>query len=158
MAWCPHLQKDTDNVKKVQGRATRMMLEISSLSYDKGLYECGILSLVMRELRLDLILVFNIMKGFVIVEADKFFQFLEDPRTRGHNLQVFKQTCRLNIRKYTFSPRVITEWNPLSPEAVTAKTVNLLKGVICPLSSKLWGYIQAKDGCLPQFLCPISCC
>ena len=37
----------------------------------------------MRRLRSDLILVFEIMKGFVKVEADRFINFLGDPRTRG---------------------------------------------------------------------------
>ena len=56
-----------------------MVPEIYSLSYEEGLYECGILSLEMRRLRSDLILVFEIVKGFVKVEADKFFLFLENP-------------------------------------------------------------------------------
>ena len=33
-AWHPHLQQDIDNTEKVQRRATRMILEISSLCYD----------------------------------------------------------------------------------------------------------------------------
>ena len=40
-AWRRHLQKDIDNIEKVQRRATRMMPEISSLSYDKRLRKCG---------------------------------------------------------------------------------------------------------------------
>ena len=84
----------------------------------------------MRRLRSGLILVLRIKKGFVNFEADKFFQFLEDARTRGHKLRIIRQTCRLNIRKYTISQRVITEWNHLPPEAVIAKTVILSKRVI----------------------------
>ena len=49
--WHPYLQKDIDNTKKVQRRATRMMPEISSLCYDEGMYQCGDLSLEMRRLR-----------------------------------------------------------------------------------------------------------
>ena len=60
-----------------------MIPEISSLCYDEKFHKCGILSLEMRRLRSDLILVLKIVKGFVKVMADKFFQFLEDPRTRG---------------------------------------------------------------------------
>ena len=85
-AWHPHLQKDIDNIEKVQKRATRMIPEISSLSYDERLYKCSILSIEMRRLRSDLILVSKMVKGFVTVVADKFFQFLEDPHTRGHNI------------------------------------------------------------------------
>ena len=40
-----------------------MIPEISNLSYDQRLYKCCILSIEMRRLRLDLILVFMIVKG-----------------------------------------------------------------------------------------------
>ena len=88
-AWHPHLQKDIDNTEKVERRATRMIPKIHSLSYDVRLYKCSMLSLEMRRLRSDLIIVPKIVKGFVKVEEDKFFQFLEDPCTRIY-LQTFK--------------------------------------------------------------------
>ena len=72
-AWRPRRQKDIDNMENVQRRATRMMPDIHSLSYDERLNKCGILSLEMRRLRSDLVLVLKIVKGFVKVEADKFF-------------------------------------------------------------------------------------
>ena len=50
-AWRPHLQKEIYNIKKVQRRATRMIPEITSLSYEERLYKCGIFSLEMRRLR-----------------------------------------------------------------------------------------------------------
>ena len=89
-AWRPHLQKDTDGIEKVQRRTTRMIQEIHSLSYDEGLYKFGVLSFEIRRLRSDLILVLNIVKGFVKFEADKFFKLMEERRTRGHNLRIFK--------------------------------------------------------------------
>ena len=55
-----------------------MIPEIHSLSYDEGLCKCGILSLEMRRLRCDLILIIEIVKGFVKVEVDTLFQFNED--------------------------------------------------------------------------------
>ena len=87
---------DIDNIE-VQRSATRMIPEICSLNYEDRLYKCGILSLELRRLCSDLILVPWLVKGFVKVMAEKFFQSLEDPRTRGHVVRIFKQTCRLNI-------------------------------------------------------------
>ena len=58
-----------------------MILQVSSLSNEERLYKCGILCRKMRRLLSDLILVPKIMKGFVKVKADKFFQFLEDLHT-----------------------------------------------------------------------------
>ena len=109
------------------------MPEITSLSYEEGLYKCGILSHEMMRPRSHLIIVHMIVKGFVKVDADKFCQFLDYPLARGHNFRIVKQTCKLNIRKYAFSHRVITEWHNLPPEAVTTKTVNFFEGVIDPL-------------------------
>ena len=63
-AWCPYLQKDIDNTEKVQRRATKMIPELSSLSYDERLERTGLISLEMRRLRADLIEVFKIVNGF----------------------------------------------------------------------------------------------
>ena len=86
-----------------------MIPEISTLSCEERLFACGILSLEMRRLRSDLVLVLMIIKGFVKVEADKFFQFLDDLRIRGLDLLIIRQTCRVNITKYTFGDRMITD-------------------------------------------------
>ena len=63
-AWRPHLQKDIGNINKVQRKATRMIPEISSLSYEERLHRYDVLSHEMARLRSDLILVFKITKGF----------------------------------------------------------------------------------------------
>ena len=138
-----------------------MIPEISNLIYEERLYKCGFLSLEMRRLHSGLILVFEIMKGFANVEADKFFQFLEDPHTRGqpsNNLQIFKQICRLKIKKCTFSQRMITEWNHLPPEAVTAKTVNLSNGVIDVMFQQNMGLYISQRRLSAQFLSAINYC
>ena len=41
----------------------------------------------------------------------------------------YKQ-CRLDTRKYSFSQRVITEWNKLSNDCVNARNVNMFKNRI----------------------------
>ena len=42
-----------------------------------------------------------------------FFKFKEGSRTRGHKPALVKEQCRLDMRKYSFSQRVINEWNTL---------------------------------------------
>ena len=37
----------------------------------------------------------------------------EGSRTRGHKAALVKEQCRLDMRKYSFSQRVINEWNKL---------------------------------------------
>ena len=62
-AWQPYLQKDVDNIDKVQRRMTRVIPELSQLNYEERLCRTNLLSLGMRRLRADLIEVFKIVKG-----------------------------------------------------------------------------------------------
>ena len=43
-----------------------------------------------------------------------FFSLKKDSRTRGHEVKLGKNQCRLDIRKYSFSQRTVNEWNKLS--------------------------------------------
>ena len=142
-AWRPYLQKDIDNIEKVQRRATKLIPELSTLSYEQRLERTGLVSLEMRRLRADLIEVFKIVKGLEKVDQSVFFNLSEDSRTRGHQLKFQKHYCRLDVRKYFFSQRIITEWNNLPQEAITAKIVNSFKNIIDPILWKRRGlYIQ----------------
>ena len=51
----------------------------------------------------------------------------KDSRTRGHEVKLVKDQCRLDIRKYSFSQKTINEWNKLSTDCVTASSVNMFK-------------------------------
>ena len=46
-------------------------------------------------------------------------------RTRGHEVTLVKDQCRLDIRKYSFSQRIINEGNKLSTDCITASSVNM---------------------------------
>ena len=59
-----------------------------------------------------------------------FFSFKKDNRTRGHEVTLVKDQCRLDIRKYSFSQRTISEWNKLSTYCVTASIVNMFKNKV----------------------------
>ena len=47
-----------------------------------------------------------------------FFKLKEGSRTRGHKAALVKEQCRLDMRKYSFSQRVINEWNKLPNDCV----------------------------------------
>ena len=51
-------------------------------------------------------------------------------RTGGHSLALVKSHSRLDIRKYTFSQRVVNDWNKLPEECINATSVNMLKNRI----------------------------
>ena len=56
-----------------------------------------------------------------------FILLKKDSRTRGHEVKLVKDQCRLDIRKYSFSQRTINEWNKLSTCCVTASSVSMFK-------------------------------
>ena len=144
-AWRPYLQKDIDNLEKVQRRVTKMIPELSTLSYEQRLERTGLISLELRRLRADLIEVFKIFKGLEDVDLSTFFTLSESRRTRGHQLKLKKYHCNLDIRKYFFSQRVIAEWNNLPPKAVNSTSVNSFKNILDPILQKRRGlYISQK--------------
>ena len=59
-----------------------------------------------------------------------FFKLKEGSRTRGHKAALVKEQCRLDMRKYSFSQRVINEWNKLPNDCVNASSVNMFKNRI----------------------------
>ena len=59
-----------------------------------------------------------------------FFSLKKDSKTRGHEVKLVKDQCRLDIRKHSFSQRTINEWNKLSTDRVTASSVNMFKNKV----------------------------
>jgi len=44
--------------------------------------------------------------------------------TRGHNKKLFKPQFHLDLRKYCFTVRGVSEWNSLSADVVNAPNVD----------------------------------
>jgi len=74
-------------------------------------------------MRSDLIETFNIVNRKYDIDPELFFQMDEAAR-REHDHKLFKKRFRLNVSKYTFSSRVIDNWNLLSASSVNCSTVN----------------------------------
>ena len=54
----------------------------------------------------------------------------EGSRIIGHKAALVKEQCRLDMRKYSFSQRVINEWHKLPNYCVNASSVNMFKNRI----------------------------
>ena len=72
---------------------------------------------------------FKIVNGYEDVVRNMFFKLKEGSRTRGHKAALVKEQCRLDMRMYSFSQRVINEWkwNKLPDDCVNASSVNMFK-------------------------------
>ena len=74
-----------------------MIQELRDLSYEERLKECG-LTLETRRLRGDQIEVFK--NGYENIDRNMFLSLKKDSRTRGHEVKLVKEQCRLDIRKH----------------------------------------------------------
>ena len=101
----------------------------------------------------------NYNKGIDKTDTSKFFEFPLSS-TRGHKCKLQKKSCRLDVRKYIFSNRVVNNWNSLRNNVVDSETVNQFKDRLdghwknlpenfnpsLPKDKSLW-YILMKTGC-----------
>ena len=80
-----------------------------SLGYYDRLRKLGLTTLETRRLHGDIIEVFKKnFKGFENVSYNTYFTL---SRLRGHSYKLYKPNFRLDIRKFSFSVRVINIWN-----------------------------------------------
>ena len=77
----------------------------------------------------------------ILIEICFFLK--KDSRTRGHEVTLVKDQCRLDVRKYSFSQRTINERNKLSTYCVTASSVNMFKNKVDTYFRRA-GYIDDK--------------
>ena len=72
----------------------------------------------------------KILNGHENIDRNMFLSLKKDSRTRGHEVKLVKDQCRLDIRNYFFSQRTINEWNRLSTYCVIASCVNMFKNKV----------------------------
>ena len=70
---------------------------------------------------------FKIVNVYEDVDRNMFFKVKEGSITSGHKAALVKEQCRLDMRKYSFSQRAMSEWNKLRNDCVNANSVNMLK-------------------------------
>jgi len=68
------------------------------------------------------------LNGREKISSDHFFTLAPTQHsTCGHSLKLFKERCRLNCRKYSFSQRAVDDWNSLPSRVIDATSVNVFK-------------------------------
>ena len=72
---------------------------------------------------------FKIANGKYRINSESFFKYDEGGR-RGHSKKLFKKRTRLDVKKYSFSNRVVDKWNSLTDACVNCITVNNFKNHI----------------------------
>jgi len=83
------------------------------LPCENRLRELGLFSLETRRLQGDLMAAFQYSKGSYRKEGDRFFSRVCGNRTRGNVFKLREGRFRLDMRKKSFTVRVVRHWHRL---------------------------------------------
>ncbi len=79
----------------------------------------------------DMILEYKILNGPLEgVQWRDFVRMTDASRLRGHSLKLKKERSRLDLRKFTFSQRIVNMWNDLPAYIFTAPTPKVFKKLL----------------------------
>jgi hypothetical protein len=137
--WSPTLKMDISAIEKVQHRATKLVPEIATLSYEERLQHLKLPTLQYRRLRQDLIFIFKHTQQLIDLDTktqcpvcppnhDMLTPTLNNT-TRGHNHK-FQIHHHQGIRHKFLSSRALKIWNKLNKNTVNVKTINAFKNKI----------------------------
>ena len=95
-----------------------MIQGMKDLSYEDRLRELGLFSLEKRRLWEDLIVAFQYLNESYKKEGDRLFRKVYGDRTRGNDSKLKEDRFGLDIRKKSFTVKVVRYWNRLPREVV----------------------------------------
>ena len=130
--WSPYLERDIEQMERVQKRATKMIPETKNMTYEERLRFLQLPTLVYRRQRGDVIEIWKMLNEGYDPEAIPNLLMREDMvgagrRNRGHSKQLYITRSEKEIRSNFFTQRVAPLWNSLTEEVVTAPTINCFK-------------------------------
>ena len=140
-AWSPWLERDVEELEKIQKRLVRSLSDVRGENYEEKLKRAGLTTLKERRERGDLIEAFKVLKGFYKVDKDVWFRRIDQRTTRETRSSVtvedgtatqktdilYKPQVSHDIRKNFFTIRVVRQWNALPESVRSQKTVNGFK-------------------------------
>lgn len=125
-AWRPYRRKDINILEKIQKRFTKIVKGLKDVKYEQRLEKLGITTIEDRHYRADMVQVFKILK----INKDTFpenFLELNNRVGRINSMKLFKKDCKLDLCKYSFTFRVVDQWNKLPDAVVLSKDVSDFK-------------------------------
>jgi len=130
--WSPWHIGDIEILEKVQRRAVNFITGLKGVTYEDKLKELGILSLVDRRSRADLIQVFKILKGIDDVDSSTWFTLVgQEPqrvtRNTSYHGNLVATRSKSDIRLNFFTNRVVSRWNGLPTDVKDFRTLNIFK-------------------------------
>jgi len=79
-------------------------------------------------LNADLIEVYKMTRGLSAVDFSKFLTLDVQSRTHGHSWKLKKSRFNTDLQQHFSATRIMSWWNILDEDTVTACSVNIFKG------------------------------
>ena len=108
-------------IESVQRRALKLINGYKNILYVDRLCYSNLISLDKRRLRGDLIEIFKMSKN--IETFNNMFKLNNLNCLRGNKFKVYKERCKLNVRKYFFNQRIVDVWSSLPNNVVCCNTL-----------------------------------
>ena len=127
--WSPTYKKDIISIEHVQRRATKLVTGMKNLPYENRTKILGLPTLYYRRERADMLQLFKIMNNYDNIDI-KNIDRNSNTNTRGHSQKLNKKRSKSRFGQNRFSNRIVNNWNILSEDTVTAKSINIFKSGI----------------------------
>jgi len=115
-------------VEKVQKRATKLIVSLKHLPCTERLKQLKLPTSKYRRLHGNMIEVFKLVHNYYDLEAAVNLNFSTCSVTSRVNMyKLQKFNCHYNLRKYSFSSRVVNLWNSLPNDVVEVDSINIFK-------------------------------
>ena len=134
-AWSPWNETDKSTIEKVQIRAVNQISGLRGNTYEEKCIELGLETLEERRRKQDLAQAYKILSGKDRLRPETLFEQVgENPgrhtRFTADPLNIVEKRSRLDLRKNSYALRVAKDWNELSREAKTSRTVHTFKNAV----------------------------
>ena len=128
--WSPCLnsyhKRIINKLENVRRRATKLIPGFANISYKDRLKSLQ-LPMAYRRYRGDMIELYKMTHHLYDTNATNGFLRFRTSRARGHNFNIAKETCKSDIKRYSFRHRTTDQWNNLPWQVIKAPSLNEFK-------------------------------
>jgi len=118
-------------LKKVQKTATKLIHGLNRINYVERLKLLKLPTLKYRQIRGDMIQVFKVVHGIYnssfIINLSFSKSLPLSLTTRGNSFTLLQHYCHYDLRRHNSTNRIVSFWNSLLNNVVTANTINTFK-------------------------------
>ena len=125
--WNPYKVSLVNDLERVQKRATKLVRGFGKMTYRERLERLKIPTLKFRRVRGDMIEVYKILSGKYDTAVVPCLSKSDYLKTRGNSMKLKTERSRYDLRKYSFTSRIVDLWNSLPDDIVISVSINGFK-------------------------------